>query len=108
MPRKDQIILKGIQVWNRAAPASAPRQIDLRLWLDLGEAARRNRIDRTVDYREVHRRVLAAAARSGRDLAPALAREVLKAFRSVVSVEVEASGEPRLRLRRGENREGRR
>lgn len=102
--RRDLITLKSVRLqvpsgWG--APSS--RQVDLRLWLDLGEAAFHDRIERTVDYREVHRRVLAAAARGGRDLAAGLARVIMEGFPQVDEVEVALDGGPRARLTRGED-----
>ena len=94
MARRDQIVLQGIQL-----PGDAPRSISLRLWLDLGEAAFHDRIERTVDYREVHGRVLAIAARRTPHLGDTIARELLMAFPAVQTVEVEAADEPVVRRR---------
>lgn len=101
--RRDLITLEGVRLpaghrWG----VEVPRQVDLRLWLDLGEAAFHDRIERTVDYREVHRCLCEAAKRCAQGLAEGLARAVLEGFPQVDEVEVIAQDGERARRARGE------
>ncbi|MEE9217642.1 MAG: dihydroneopterin aldolase [Acidobacteriota bacterium] len=91
MRRTDCIVLKGVRLPARGGSRTRVRRVDVRLWLDLMPAARHNRIDRTVDYREVHQ-CLRDAAGSGSEWAADLARVVLERFLQVDSVEVRSAG----------------
>ena len=102
-PRRDLILLKGVRLQTRAQwGAVAARSVDGRAWLDLGEAALHDRIERTVDYRDMHGRLLERAARSVGDLAADLARALLEGFPQIDEVEVVEDGGRSARLARGE------
>lgn len=108
LSRRDLITLKGVRLQVPARRGGRlSRRVDLRLWLDLGEAAFEDRIERTVDYREVHRCLCSAAARGAADLPGALAGAVLEEFPQVEEVEVVDAEGPRVRRARGEGDGGR-
>ncbi len=107
-PRRDLILLKGVRLQTRAQwGAVAARSVDVRAWLDLGEAALHDRIERTVDYRDMHGRLLERAARSAGDLAADLARALLEGFPQIDEVEVVEDGGRSARLARGEGNDRR-
>lgn len=88
--RNDQIILKGVQLCAPAGTKETCRTVDVRLNLDLRQAAFKDRIDRTVDYREVQECLKRTALRDG-DLIENLTRAILEGFPQVRVVEVTSS-----------------
>jgi hypothetical protein len=98
--RRDRIRIRGFRLPGSRTGPGRERRLDVRLWLDLWEAARRNRIGRTVDYRRVHRLLRAAANHAGRGLARRLAEAILEEFPRVDSVEVRLGWGARARCRR--------
>ncbi len=87
----DQIVLKGVRLRAPAGTGETCRTVEVRLSLDLRQAAFNNRIDRTVDYREVHEVLKRTALRDG-ILVENLTRAVLEGFPQVMGVEVASSG----------------
>jgi dihydroneopterin aldolase len=108
MPRADHIELKGVRLQTPCATPSGRVRADVRLRLDLMEAARHERIESTVDYRKVHDRLREAARRCRRGLAGALARAVLEGFPQVEEVEITGVGRRPLRRARMRGRGSRR
>jgi dihydroneopterin aldolase len=106
--RRDLIVIGGFQLPPLRARGGRRRRLDVRLWLDLWEAARRNRIERTVDYRRVHRLLRGAVDRGGRGVAARLAEAILRGFPRVDEVEVRMERGGAVRLRRPPARRGRR
>lgn len=109
--RRDLIRIQGFRLPRPRAGSGPERRLDVRLWLDLSEAAFRNRIERTVDYRRVHRLLRAAAKRSGPGLAERLAEAILEGFPRVDAVEVRlarGAGSRCRRTRAAEDGAGRR
>jgi hypothetical protein len=98
--RRDLIRIQGFRLPRPRSGADPDRRLDVRLWLDLWDAARRNRIERTVDYRRVHRVLRAAARRPGRGLAERLVEAILKGFPRVDAAEVRLRWGAGIRCRR--------
>jgi dihydroneopterin aldolase len=80
----DRIVLEGVDVealigvheWERGA--KRPLRIDLELVCDLAEAAATDRLESTVDYFELTRRVKDVCAKSSYRLVEALAGEIAR------------------------------
>jgi len=80
----DRILLEGIEVealigvheWERHA--KRPLRVDLELACDLADAAATDRLECTVDYFELTRRVKEASAASSYRLVEALAGEIAR------------------------------
>jgi|SRR5947209_1909995 len=79
----DEITIGGIRVFGRhgadAGEKDAPQAFDvaLKLALDLGPAAKSDRLDDTIDYAELHRRVVAIVEQRSFELLERLGAEIL-------------------------------
>jgi len=79
----DEITISGIRVFGRhgAYPREKDRpqafDVALKLHVDLAEAARSDRLGDTIDYAEIHRRVVAVVQQRSFDLLERLGAEIL-------------------------------
>jgi dihydroneopterin aldolase len=101
MSRRDHIVLKGVRLGALAGTQETGCSVDVRLSLDLRQAAFHDRIDCTVDYRDVHECLKRTVLEDG-DCVEILTRAVLDGFPQVTAVEVTSTrGQSHSRRRGG-------